>query len=1067
MDRNNDQQLRTVITSKGRLSSRRMMWNQLVLKSPIIKNHLLPLSGYLLFTTFYTWPTLPHFFTHIPGAGDAPWFLWQFWWFKHALLDLHQSPYVTNLIYYPLQDVPVMAQTPVNEVFSLPLQVAFNVVILNNLLFVLTYLFSGYFTYLLGITLTRRRGLAFVGGLLFAFCSYRGIRSLGHMSLLTTQWMPLFLLAAIQCGRRPSWQRGVAAGLAASLVALSSPYYIGLFLFPVVLVGALYIVFWRRDLIRQKELWLAGIVGGIAFIALTVPLYFHYLQLEPEIYTINDTLQTGAAIYSADLLSWWLPSGMHPLWQPFTASIYRGFTTANLVETTLFVGYLPLILFLLSFGLRPYSSALHFWQMLALFTWSLSLGPMLHFYGQALFAWMPYRFLIALPGFGSFRIPSRAGVTAALALSVITMLVLDQMMRRYRRVPWPLILSIGALLVFVNNLAIFPFPQTDSRIPTIYTEVAENAAATAIMELPAGEYFHRGNNFFGEVSKAMYYQSYHQKPIVSGYLGRRPARLAEPEHTMPFVRHFFTDEANQPPINFPTRPFLPEPFQPGEIEQAPWLLHQLGIRYVALHTPVALSGFAKRAIPILNEALGLPGQVDGAHRLYRVQPPLYQSYGAPLSPLLAVVPVYNEAFSTAFLDEQSYARTVLKDAEIRFTIPFTGVWSLQGTWIGSTANEVQPRLDGVPLALQHDAYTDYTIAWQTMITVTPGLHHFSLPLPSASQATTNEPCMTLCLRDLRVRLAKPIIPAAATPLATFVNETNQKAELLTTTFLSTAKAVDPALQTAWLMTVWRLDEATFAQVQSEPQRLPALYVHFTTPDGQTQWQADHVLGERRLILADAPILFDLIPLSLLPEDYTGNFTGLELRLGLWYPENRTYFWSTDPARVDGGNRFTLGSLAAWQQEFDPPAIPIDQQHKTIFTTADDQKQFVLLQARIVQDENNGKPPFLLTIWRTPYNFDSADAINMLVYTTDASGASIPEAEHRLGADNLLDSETHYLIDRMTLPSSSLASENKVFWLALAQQENAVALTAIPTKALMVDNRVRLGTWAELVAGYAR
>jgi hypothetical protein len=62
------------------------------------------------------------------------------------------------------------------------------------------------------------------------FAAIGGARYLGHLSLLTTQWMPLALLLAIQAWRRPSWSKGVAAGVGVGLVLLSSPYYLGLFI---------------------------------------------------------------------------------------------------------------------------------------------------------------------------------------------------------------------------------------------------------------------------------------------------------------------------------------------------------------------------------------------------------------------------------------------------------------------------------------------------------------------------------------------------------------------------------------------------------------------------------------------------------------------------------------------------------------------------------------------------------------------------------------------------------------------------------------------------------------------
>jgi hypothetical protein len=1030
--------------------------------NPLVSYHLFPLFGYLLLTILYTWPAAPSFFTHIPGVGDAPWFLWQFWWFKHALLDLQQSPYVTNLIYYPLTDVPVMAQTPVNELFSLPLQVAFNVVILNNLLFFSTYLLSGYFTYLLGVALTRRRVVAFIGGLIFAFCAYRGIRSLGHMSLLTTQWMPLALLLTIQCGRHPSWSRGVAAGVAAGLVVLSSPYYVGFFLFPVGLAGAVYLVLWERPRLWQKRLWLATLAGCFTFLALTIPPYLHYTQLEPEVYNVNQALQSTTTLYSADLLSWWLPSAWHPLWRTFTAPIYAGFTTPNLTETTLFVGYIPLLLLLLSFGLKHKPTALRFWQMLAVGSWLLSLGPVLHFNGKPLFAWMPYHFLEMLPGFNNFRAPSRIGITTALALSVVAMLVLHNLMTRYRQASWPAILGIGGLLIFANELVVLPFPQTDIRPPAIYETVAAAPGAGAVLELPAGEYFQRNYNYLSEVGQAMYYQSYHHKPIVSGYLGRRPQRLSEPEKSLPFVRHFFQDRAQPPQAGFATRALLPEPFRPEELEQAPWLLQYLGIEYVVLRRPLLQHRFFTEAAPLLNQALGLPIQVDGDFRLHQVAPPPYHLYDAPLSPLIAPMPTYDETFSPLFRDAFGAAtRTVvtdkLKDGVIRFTLPMTGVWALQGEWVGAAANAAQLALNGVPLDLRRDAYDGMVVAWATTIPSGPGDQVLTLSLPPTNQAASDGPCATLCLRDFAVRLVQPTIPSA--PLATFVNASNQEAALLGASLLTTAEGTAPALQTAWLATLWRLDAGTFAQVQTDPQALPSLYMHLTTTDGQTQAQVDHRLGQRRLVLADAPVLFDLVPLTTAPDDWTT----WEVRLGLWYPATNSYFWATEPSRVDADNRFNLGVLAQYRQSVAAPALAIDDQLETVFAQPYGAERYTLLQAHILSATNDTEPSTLLTTWRIPYHDTVEDQIKLRLSITDAKGAMITQVEHRLGVDNLLNLATPYMIDRTTLPGLAQPVADLLFWVDLMHTGTNQPLSIIASARPDTAERVRLGAWRELVA----
>ncbi|MEZ4678813.1 MAG: hypothetical protein R2932_31805 [Caldilineaceae bacterium] len=64
--------------------------------SPRPHAHRLVLGLYTLLALLLSWPLLPHSLTHVPGvaqwAFDESTFLWNIWYFKHALIDQLQSP---------------------------------------------------------------------------------------------------------------------------------------------------------------------------------------------------------------------------------------------------------------------------------------------------------------------------------------------------------------------------------------------------------------------------------------------------------------------------------------------------------------------------------------------------------------------------------------------------------------------------------------------------------------------------------------------------------------------------------------------------------------------------------------------------------------------------------------------------------------------------------------------------------------------------------------------------------------------------------------------------------------
>src|SRR4051812_10940373 len=65
--------------------------------------HLLAIAFYLCLAILSTWPTLLNFTTQAVGEhyADRAQPIWNIWWTKTALLDLHTNPFHTNLLYFP------------------------------------------------------------------------------------------------------------------------------------------------------------------------------------------------------------------------------------------------------------------------------------------------------------------------------------------------------------------------------------------------------------------------------------------------------------------------------------------------------------------------------------------------------------------------------------------------------------------------------------------------------------------------------------------------------------------------------------------------------------------------------------------------------------------------------------------------------------------------------------------------------------------------------------------------------------------------------------------------------
>jgi hypothetical protein len=57
------------------------------------------LLAYTLLTVLMTWPLATVFTTRLPDGTDGWQYLWNLWWMKTALVDLHTSPFHTPYLY--------------------------------------------------------------------------------------------------------------------------------------------------------------------------------------------------------------------------------------------------------------------------------------------------------------------------------------------------------------------------------------------------------------------------------------------------------------------------------------------------------------------------------------------------------------------------------------------------------------------------------------------------------------------------------------------------------------------------------------------------------------------------------------------------------------------------------------------------------------------------------------------------------------------------------------------------------------------------------------------------------
>ena len=518
-----------------------------------LTSHLLAVAAYAVLTLLLTYPIAMNLTTEVPGGGDAWQHIWNLWWVKHALLDLHTNPYHTDLVYYPTgANLYFHTLVLTAGLMGIPLQLlGLNLIGTYNLVLLISFVLGGYGAFLLCFYLTRHSWASFVGGLVFAFAPYHFAHLYGHMNLASLQWMPFYVLVLLLAldtpllarrnspnGARRSKLRGLLLAVGAGALLAVNAYTDWLYAIFLVLLTAI-IYCWRvllpserRGLAEQGitplENTLRVVVVAGAFLLFTAPVFFATLHEATQGYAQQPPRET--LVYSSDAILAFTPSELHPIWGP---SIARKIDTIgpylpikNPSERVVFLGYV--VLAVAAYGtwrLRRDRRAL-FWAVTAALTWLLSLGPELQFFGKTQFTAfgvtvpLPYLLLYKLPLFSIMRTPARLTVLTMLALGVLVALTLAHELALMRGAAawWRSPGLKGSLLGFVVPALILfeflsiPFPMVPPGwgVP-IYAKIAAEPGNFALLELPLRP--------FGDY---MAYQTIHGKPIVGGYLSRQP-----------------------------------------------------------------------------------------------------------------------------------------------------------------------------------------------------------------------------------------------------------------------------------------------------------------------------------------------------------------------------------------------------------------------------------------------------------------------------------------------------------------------------------------------------------------
>ncbi|MFL7793610.1 MAG: hypothetical protein AB8I69_15820, partial [Anaerolineae bacterium] len=324
--------------------------------------HIGVLLGYALLTMAMTWPLITKMSTHMAGDNIDVWLnQWATWWTEKALKD-RLDLYHTNYIFYPQGASLVFHSfSHVNSAISLLVAPLIGDLAAYNITVLLAFALSGFNMYLLVAHFTNARAAAFVAGLVFAFNPYHMSETI-HLHLVSTQWMPLFILSLTKMirhkggkGLRHVW----LAALWFVLTALSG-WHLMILLTSLAALYLVYQVAFKRGDWSPKALSRLGlftIIVGVVLAPFMWPMVYEQLTAKT-----SSMLATDANVgFGNDLTSLLLPAKQNPVLGPLFSDLR---SQSSIVEKfPSYLGYAPLILAVV--GVVTASHETRFWLLAA------------------------------------------------------------------------------------------------------------------------------------------------------------------------------------------------------------------------------------------------------------------------------------------------------------------------------------------------------------------------------------------------------------------------------------------------------------------------------------------------------------------------------------------------------------------------------------------------------------------------------------------------------------------------------------------------------------------------------
>lgn len=316
----------------------------------------------------------------VPGwEGDNVYYVHSMWWWKHSLFELKTSPFVDPESFYPVgRENGRSEMTVTNTIPAIPITWLFSPATGYNVMILLSFITTGFFTYLWVYHLTGRWDAALLAGVIAAFLPMRFAHLPGHLPQMTTQWLALTLYAFERFFERRSARRALAFGTSVALAVLGCWYY-G---YALAIVLPVYVVLrsWRSPVWRERGWWTGFVAAGVIALVLIAPFMYQMFTLRGQGQLARTLGEMDS--WSLNLYDLFIPNLLHPVFGE-AASRWFPATRALWVEKGVTLGYVAVGLAVAGwFTFRRQQQVIGVLLGTWLVSFLIALGPTVHWRDQ-------------------------------------------------------------------------------------------------------------------------------------------------------------------------------------------------------------------------------------------------------------------------------------------------------------------------------------------------------------------------------------------------------------------------------------------------------------------------------------------------------------------------------------------------------------------------------------------------------------------------------------------------------------------------------------------------------------